>query len=211
MEKRNITRKDIEEKLVSVGDYVKMDYLQKCLKMQLDFDTRKFALNKLAAIYESRKMYLEAARLIRIAADINATYEAKINDFVKSLELFIKGGNFSEADITLAKALGTANERQKVAIKLKTKEVYKAQAQEYLSRDKRKHACETYEKLLGMDLNPLEKKEVQEQLLFLYNKLGKIIESGNLRKSMSQPSTSQQPQEERRRSSFSFREMGLDD
>lgn len=214
MEKRDVTRKDIEEKLASVGDYVKMDYLQKCLKMQMDFDTRKFALTKLAAIYESRKMYLEAARLIRIAADINTTYDSKVNDFVKSIELFIKGGNFTEADISFTKALGSANERQKSAIKLKTKEAYKAQAKEYLAKDRRKHALETYEKLLGLDLNPLEKKEVQEQLLHLYNRLGKIIDGSNLRKSMSQPaqaSHSQQQREQSRRSGFSWSDIGLDD
>ena len=210
-----MTRKDIEEKLASVGDYVKMDYLQKCLKMQLDFDTRKFTLNKLASIYESRKMYLEAARLIRIAADINTTYDGKIGDFVKALELFIKGGNFSEADITFAKAMGTANDRQKAAIKLKAKEVYRIQAKEYLARDKRKHALEAYEKLISMDLNSVEKKEVQDQLLFLYNRLGKITESSSLKKSMNQP---QQPKEQQQSksgftpsSSSLFKDIGLDD
>lgn len=184
MEKRDVNRKEIEAKLASVGDYVKMDYLQKCLKMQMDFDTRKFVLIKLAGVYESRKMYLEAARLIRISADINTTFDSKINDFVKSMELFVKGGNYSEAEISLTKALGTANERQKATIKIRAKEAYKAQAKDFLSRDKRKHALETYEKLNGMDLNPIEKKEVQDQLLFLYNKLGKVVESGTLSRSM---------------------------
>ncbi len=184
MEKRDVNRKEIEIKLAGVGDYVKMDYLQKCLKMQMDFDTRKFVLTKLAGIYESRKMYLESARLIRIAADINTTFDSKINDFVKSMELFIKGGNYSEAEISFTKALGTANDRQKVAIKIKAKEAYKAQAKDFLARDKRKHALETYERLNGMDLNPIEKKEVQDQLLFLYNKLGKIVEGSSLRRSI---------------------------
>jgi tetratricopeptide (TPR) repeat protein len=201
MEKRSVTRKEIEDKLASVGDYVKMDYLQRCLKMQIDFDTRRYVLTRLAAIYESRKMYLEAARLIRIAADINTTYEGKASDFIRSADLFIRGGNFSEADISVSKALATANDRQKIAIKIKVKEAYKTQAREFMSKDKRKHALETYEKIVSMDLDPLEKKETQQQLLFLYDRLGMILESANLKKTMS---AEVQPQEKdpEKKSSF---------
>jgi len=190
--------------------------------MQIDFDTRRYVLTKLAAIYESRKMYLEAARLIRIAADINTTYEGKAGDFIRSADLFIKGGNFSEADISVAKALATANDKQKVAIKIKVKEAYKAQAKEFMSKDKRKHALETYEKIASMDLDPLEKKEIQQQLLFLYDKLGKIVESASLKKAMSTPSQPQQkdnsrrtsfmrPSQESQSTSSLFKEIGLDD
>jgi len=66
-------RKEIEEKLQNVGDYVKMDFLQNCLRQQLDFDTRKFVLIKLAGAYELRRMFLAAAKLMKDAADINTT------------------------------------------------------------------------------------------------------------------------------------------
>ena len=80
--RESVTRKEMEAKLANSGDYVKMDYLQRCLKMQLDFDTKKFALVKLAGVYESRKMFLEAGRMMRNAADINATADSKFNDFI---------------------------------------------------------------------------------------------------------------------------------
>ncbi len=184
MEKKEVTRKEIEAKLENVGDYVKLDYLQNCLKKQIDFDTRRFVLVKLASIYESRKMYLEAAKVIRSAADINATFDAKMRDFLKSTEFFIKAGYFDEADISLAKTLASASENQKVAIKIKVKEYYNAQAKEFIRKDKRRHAMETYEKILELDLNPFEKKEVQTNLLSLYQKLGKINEYFTLQRSM---------------------------
>ena len=180
----NINKKDIEMKLVNVGDYVKMDYLQQCLKKHLDFDTKKFVLTKLSGIYESRKMFLEAGRLIRIAADINTTFDNKVNDFLKSSELFVKAGSFDESDVSIAKAIAIANDRQKVFIKIKMKDFYKAQALEFLRRDKRKHALETYEKLLTFDLDYLEKKDVQTNLLSLYKQLGQIDDYFSLNRSM---------------------------
>ena len=127
--RESVTRKEMEAKLANSGDYVKMDYLQRCLKMQLDFDTKKFALVKLAGVYESRKMFLEAGRMMRNAADINATADSKFNDFVRALEFFVKAGSFDEAEITYKKALAIGNTRQKVGVKIKMKDMYKSQAQ----------------------------------------------------------------------------------
>lgn len=177
-----LNRKEIEAKLASVGDYVKMDYLQQCLKKQLDFDTRRFTLTTLAGVYESRKMFYEAGRLIRASADINTTFEGKMDDFLKSALLFIKSGNFDEADVSAQKALGSANERQKLEIKIKVKDAYKSQAKEFLKKDKRKHAMDAYEKLLSLNLNVMEKKEIQKELLNLYEKLGKVREFYSLQK-----------------------------
>ena len=177
-----LTKRDIEIKLANAGDYVKMDFLQQCLKKQLDFETRKFVLNTLAKIYEERKMYLESGKLMKASADINTTYDAKMNDFIKSGELFIKSGSYDEADISIQKAFAVANDRQKAAIKSKIKEAYKFQAVDFLKKDKRKHAMAAYEKLLGFDLAPDEKKDVQRNLLSLYEKFGKVREYLDLKR-----------------------------
>ncbi len=168
------TRREIEEKISGVGDYVKMDYLQRCLKMQIDFETRKFVLLKLSQIYEDRKMFLEAGKLMRAAAEINTTFAGKMNDFVKSMELYVFGGNYDESDISYNKALACADGLQKTRIKEQRKKVYKESANELMKRDKRKHAMEAYEKLMEMELNSDEKTEVKNELMNLYEKLGKI-------------------------------------
>jgi hypothetical protein len=171
---KTVTRREVEEKLKSIGDYVKMDYLAQCLKKNLDFDTKKFVLLKLAEVYEMRRMFSEAARMMRNAAEINTTYEGKMNDFTKSGILFVKGGNLDEADVSFTKALGSATGLQKDRIKSTRKEALKVQAKEFLSRDKRSHAAVAYEKLLSVEMSPEEKKEVQNTLLGLYEKLGKV-------------------------------------
>jgi tetratricopeptide (TPR) repeat protein len=180
-----VTRKEIDAKLASVGDYVKLDYLTRCLKQSLDFDTRKFVLTKLGEIYGNRGMYLEAARMVGAAAEINTTFQAKINDYIRAAELFIKGGAFDDADTTFNKAVACSNGLQKESIKSKRKELYTAQAKHYIQRDKRSQALLAYEKLLTIDLSPEEKRHVQSTLLDLYEKLGKIKDYYSLKRNMS--------------------------
>lgn len=181
---RTVTKRELEERLSGVGDYVKMDLLASALKRQLDFETKKFVLLKLAEVYESRKMFSEAAKMMRNAAEVNGTYEGKMNDFMKSCILFIKGGSFAEGDVSFTKAAGCATELQKARLKTERKEAYKTQAKEYVSKERRSHAVEAYEKLLGLELTPDEKKEAQTTLLLLYENLGKVKEFYALKANM---------------------------
>jgi len=184
MEEKGITRIDVEKNLQGKGDYVKIDYLMRVLKRDLDFDTRKFALIKLIGIYESKKMFLEAGKLMRIAADINTTFKGKIQDYLKSIELFVWAGSFVEADISYTKCIGIASESEKIFVKDKVKDYYRTQAKSFIGKGKRSHAVEAFEKLLNFELSLEEKRKVNEQLLELYGKLGKIREYEMLKRSM---------------------------
>ena len=181
-----------------------MDYLSACLKKSLDFDTKKFVLLKLSEIYESHKMYLEAGKLLRVAAEINTTFEGKMQDFMKSSDLYIKGGNFDEAEISYTKALACSSGAQKERLRVRRKEAYKLYAQECVSKDKRKHAMGAYQRYLSIhELTQQERREVQILLLTLYEKLGKIVEYNGLKRIMLQPAQSPQPLTEKK-SSFSY-------
>lgn len=182
MEKESISRKEIEGKISIMGDYVVMDYLSRCLKKTLDFDTKKYVLVKLAGLYENRKMYVDAGKMMNKAAEINTTFQNKINDFVKACELFIKGGNYELADISMKKIYSIAGAKQTEEIKNSIKNFYKSQARVLIKKDKRKNAMDVYERLLTLDLNEQESAEIRDKLLDLYEKLGKIKESNLLRK-----------------------------
>ncbi len=123
----------------------------------------------------------DAAKLMSFAAEINTTYQGKIDEYMKSAELFVKGGDFDQAEISVGKAIACGTENQKVAIKVKRKALFLAQARAYLKSDKRTHAMKAFEKLLMFDLTPEEKKEAQSALLVLYEKLGKIREFYSLK------------------------------
>lgn len=177
-------KREIEAKLSTLGDYVKIDYLASCLQQNIDFETRKFVLIELAKLYESKSMYAEAGKLMRNAADINTTFIAKISDFMKSADLFARAGKFDEADLSISKALASASSKEKAEIKSKQKLMYMAQADSMIKKDKRKQAMDAFEKLLTLDLNQTEKLNVQNTLLGLYEKLGRVREYMNLKKGM---------------------------
>lgn len=179
---KEATRKAIEAKLATQGDYVKINYLSSCLQENLDFDTRKFVLTQLAKLYENKGMHAEAGKLMRNAADINTTFTAKISDFLESAKMFARAGKFDEADLSIARALASANSKEKAEIKSKQKLMYMAEADALLQRDKRRDALAAFEKLSVLDLTPTEKASVQNTLLSLYEKLGRVSEFMTLKK-----------------------------
>jgi len=183
---REGNRAEIETRLGTMGDYVKIDYLSELLKRSLDYDTRRFVLLKLASIYKNKGMIVEAAKLVRNAADINTTYDKMMIDYTKAMQLFIQGGAFDDADVAMNKAIASCNtESQRAELKIKRKESLKLQALEFLKIDKRKHAMLAYEKLLSLpEINAGEKREIQESLLKLYESLGKVKEFYNVKRAM---------------------------
>lgn len=182
MRGKEFSRREIEERLSKMGDYVKIGFLSDCLKATLDFDTRKFALVKLANLYETRKMYFDAGKAMRSAAEINTTFVGKMNDFIKAAELFVRGGDYDLADAAVKNALSHANGEQRNVVKKSVKGFYMNQAREFLANDRRKGATEVYEKLLTMEIDESERQDVSEKLLQLYDNLGKIREYYMLKK-----------------------------
>jgi tetratricopeptide (TPR) repeat protein len=184
MQVKERTKQEIEAKLATMGDYVKIDYLERVLKMHLDFETRKYALTVISGLYENRGMFNEAARARKGAAEINTTFRSKIQDYMKSIQLFIRGASFQDADFMFAQALALGNEKDKMEMRAVLKSFYLNEAKDLLARDKRNQAKKVYEKALNLDLNPQEKQHVQQQLLGLYEKLGNVQEFLRLKKSM---------------------------
>jgi tetratricopeptide (TPR) repeat protein len=179
------TRAEIDAKIKTMGEYVKMSYLQRAIKSQLDFDTRKFVLIELTKIYEQKGMFLDAAKTIRAAADITTTYKEKIGQFMKSVEFNIRGNNFTEADRLFVQALALGNDREKIDMKQLYKQFHFAQAQAYMKNDRRNNAKEVYQKMLSLDLNHSEKLDIQNRLLDLYYRLGNVREYHALKDKMS--------------------------
>ena len=185
MQIKEKNRKEIEIRLKTLGNYVKIDYLASCLKEQsLDFDTRRYVLLELAKLYKERKMFSEAGKMLHAAAPINTTYKGMLSDYVASAEMFVKGGNFENSDISFEKALACANDNEKFEIKQIKIDYYKHRAEEYLRDDKRTNAVAAFEKLLTLNLALTERKEIQEKLLNLYDKLGRIKDYYNLKNNM---------------------------
>lgn len=182
MRVKETTRKEIEQRFLEMNDYLKMEYLKNCLKNQLDFDTKKFVLVKLVGLYEAKGMLLEAGRMMKSAGEINTSIASKVADFIKAAELFIRGGDFESADAIKKKAVAIAPLDQQAEIERRIREYYKIQAKIYVDGSKRKQAAGFYEKLLTMELGFMEKREIQEELLKVYEGLGDFNKYRNLRR-----------------------------
>jgi tetratricopeptide (TPR) repeat protein len=178
------SRTEIDAKIRGMGEYMKMSYLQRAAKSQLDYDTRRFVLLELTKLYEQKGMFLDASKTIRAAADITTTFKDKIAQFMKSVEYSIRGSSFSEAERLFQQALALGNDREKFEMKQAYKRYHYAQAQAYLKADRRNNAKEVLQKMLTLDLTSEEKGKVQNTLLDLYYKLGNVREYHALKDKM---------------------------
>lgn len=176
-----ISKSEIEGNLKKKGDFMQIDYLVGFLKEELALDVKKYIHLKLAEIYERRRMFKEEARIFDALALNSIAFSEKVKYYVKETEAFIKAGKFSEADSAMRKTMSEANSIEREEIYYSIKDFYKQVAENYEKQMKRNNATKIYEKLLNMRLNNLEKKEIKEKLIFLYEKLGRFGEAKMLR------------------------------
>lgn len=169
------TRGEIEQKLNVMSDFLKMEYLESCIKQFREFDVKRFCSMKLAELYEGRNMFSEAARHASAAADMATTFSEKIHAYMKETGLWIKAGHYERADESLRKGLSSANTREKFEMKHAVKNLYKKQAEAYERAARNSNALKVYQKLLELS-DDAEKRGIKMKLLVFYEKLGKIRE-----------------------------------
>ncbi len=174
------SRQEIEVKLEQMSDFLKMEYLESCLKQNIDFDIKRFCHQKLAELYEKRSMQSEAARNISAVAELAVTFNEKIKAYMKETELWIKATQYDRMDESFRKALASGNIREKEEMKKAVKELLKKQALAYEKANRNSNALAAFEKLIRLADEP-EKPEIKKSLLELYRKLGKIREYGILK------------------------------
>lgn len=186
MLKKEMTKSEIEKELQGKGDYVQIDLIRRLLKENIATDTRKFALLKLVAIYETRKMFSEASDLYGKLSELAMNSSERSSILIKEVEDYVKSGFFDMADLVMNKLL---SETVKYTDKAKTTSsiigFYKTQAEVYEKEKRRSKAVEIYEKLLTMKISDSEKAEAKDKLLKLYNGLGMIDKYMKLKESPS--------------------------
>jgi len=177
---KGMSKREIEEDIKSVGDYVQIDRLNNFLNTGPPMDIKKFIYLKLSEIYENKSMFNDAANCFNNAALITITYVEKIKYYTKEAEMYIKGGHFEKVESSMRKAMNNANTIQKPQIEEDIRNMYKTLAEDYATGDKRSHAVKIYEKLLTMKISDEEKAEIKEKLKALYTSLGRYQDAGFL-------------------------------
>jgi tetratricopeptide (TPR) repeat protein len=172
---KNITTKsEVEENLRGRGSFVQLEYLTSLIKRELPVDVKKFVCVKLAEIYEKTNMFSDAARIYDTIAMISIKFSEKIDNYLKETQAYVKADSFERADQAMRKALGEATAVEKHRIAQEIKNFYLKLAQDYEKQLRKSHAIKIYEKLMNMPLNDIEKKQIKEKLMELYEKLGKM-------------------------------------
>jgi len=171
-----LSKSDVEMQISGKGEFVQIDNLNNLLKQRLHRDTKKFIYLKLIEIYNKRKMFNDVAKMYEGLAGICIAFSEQIKNHIKATEYYIQAGFFDKADYSMRKALNEANSVEREEIIFSIKEFYKKQAEEYERELKRNHAAKIYEKLLEMNISDLERREIKEKLMELYEKLGRLKE-----------------------------------
>ncbi|MFH1307247.1 MAG: hypothetical protein ABIH72_00145 [archaeon] len=175
-----VTKEEVEAKLNTMSDFLKMEYLEYCLK-DSDFSVKRFCHQKLAELYEDRKMFSEAAKNMSSVAEVSLSFKDKREAYMKEVELWLKAGHFDMFDNALTRGLSIGNVSEKEEMKRAIKDLLKRQGQSYEKSMKRGAAVKVYEKLFQMS-DTSEKEGVKLKLMELYDKLGKIREYMALKK-----------------------------
>ena len=89
-------KKEIEIRASKMSDFLKMEYLESCLKKFTDHEIQKFCCLELSKLYESKFMYPEAVKYIFRYQEITGNPSEKKKGIAKEIELLIKGGFYDK-------------------------------------------------------------------------------------------------------------------
>src|SRR3989344_2945158 len=144
---KDMTKSEIEREISKWGEYVQIDNLTRFLKTNpgIPTDVKKFVNQKLGEVYEKRRMFFDSAISYEKVAELCVLQPEKIKNFLKSVNNYIKSGNFERADQTAKKSLQEANSQLRAEILKSLREFYAQEA---------------------------ERGEIKEKLLKLYLTLG---------------------------------------
>ncbi len=183
MQIKERTKKQIQERADSMSDFLKIEYLEECLKTPITFDIKKFVQDMLIEIYLQRKMYSQAAKYAVSNSEISVRYIDKIENYLKAAKLYVKAGMLNDADICYRKSLACGNIEQKKQVEGEIIRYYWEQAENFEKQDKRVHAVRIYEKLRQLVKDENQKSEIKQKLIKLYERMGKIKEAVDLKRS----------------------------
>jgi len=176
---REKTIEEIEDRLTEMNTTLsKIAYLESAAKEHgFSLELKRHVLGKLTVLYQERKMYERAARKMAEKAGLEITFREKIESYLSAAELYAIAGKVNDSEDMFLRSMRDATLEQKNKIKLARKNIYLTLAKECETKGKRASAAKFYEKLIKMKLDEIEKKEVKEKLISIYNALGQFREA----------------------------------
>jgi tetratricopeptide (TPR) repeat protein len=158
-----------------MSDFVKMEYLESCLKTIPEVNVSRYCYKKLAELYENKKMYSEAVKYMARFAGLCVGTKEKISAVIKEAELLIKAGQYDEATYLYKKAMSLADIASRFEIKRNMIAFFKQEAEALEKSNRGTAALRIYEKIVNY-VADAEKDEIKKKMLELYKRLGRVTE-----------------------------------
>lgn len=176
---REKTLEEIEDKLLEMTTSLnKINYLESALKEPgFSFEIKRFLWGQLSEFLVERGMYGRAAKALSNKASSEVSFKERIENYLSAAELYSKAGKLDEADEMFVRALRDGNDEQRLKIKLARKNIYLSSAKSLEEKGKKASAAKFYEKIIKMNLEDIEKKEIKKKLISTYNALGLFREA----------------------------------
>ena len=171
---REKTIEEIESRLLEMNTTLnKIMYLESALGISgFSFEIKRVLWKRLSDLYEERKMFERSAKAMSNKAGMEISFREKIDSYIIAAELYSRAGKVDDADEMFIRASRDANTEQKMRVKLARKNIYLISAKELENKGRKASAVKFYEKLIKMNLEDIEKKEIKEKLMETYKALG---------------------------------------
>ena len=127
-------------------------------------------------------MFDKAAILSSKKIAITTTQKEKIQEYIKSGELFIQAFRIFDAEYMFNRAILESPNYEKEKIKSILENSLSREAERLDSIGKKASSVQIYEHLLRIVSNPSEKIKIKEKLINKYKSLGKLSEAKALEK-----------------------------
>jgi len=175
---REKTIEGIEAKLGVINtDLTKIAYLESALKCDFGLEEKRYLWSKLAELYGLRKMFEKAGKAMGSKASVDITIREKIESYLRAGEFFAKASKMEDSEYMFMRAFREANSLQKERIKLAMKNIFLISARELEKSGKKASSAKFYERIIKMNLDDIERKEVKEKLKTIYTSIGKFREA----------------------------------
>jgi len=178
------TKLEMAAKAAGMSDFLRMEYLERCLQTSRDPTILKFCYFELAKLYEARVMYADAIKYLNKLQALVSFGTDKLKLYEKEIELLMKSGNYERVGEVYRSALKVASsEVESMNLRRKIVKLYQLEAQKFESAHKHLALLKVYERLIPL-LTDNDRNETKKKLFVVYQKLGKVKESIALENSM---------------------------
>jgi hypothetical protein len=181
------TKNEIESKVRTMSDFLRMEYLELCSKKFNDIEILRYCYKELSDLYEKKFMYAEALKYVSKLKGLVILRKEKVECILKEIELLIKNGFYNKADIMFLDALRVLDEQERFELKRNVTNLYNEEAKKFERVNKNTSLLKVYESLISY-VRDDEVNQVKKKMIESYKRLGRVRESLMLEKELDRES-----------------------